>query len=278
MKKEEIYVVIDSEEKRVRAIQILTDAGEKFWKKEKYFKIDSENTHLISCIRDGDWFIVHTKHSGIRDRTEITLDELEQFLKPKEEQLLPIALFAGDERVLVNGKPLRVDFRIISEENYQILTGESNDFPREMMVWNEKGDVHKEVVTGFFNGSYLVDYGSGYHAFKHASEIEPPKPSPIDEVIAFAEQKGVRITGGLQLIENEPEFVLPEKWAVKKTRENYNVINDWVESIHPEGRYWDDKSYIHSDILSTGVHTDYRLQDGFTEITFEQFQKYVLKS
>jgi hypothetical protein len=31
----------------------------------------------------------------------------------------PIAMKAGDERVLVNGRPLRNDFRIVSEGNYR---------------------------------------------------------------------------------------------------------------------------------------------------------------
>jgi hypothetical protein len=34
MKKQEIYVVIDSEEKRLRAIQILSDASENVWSNE----------------------------------------------------------------------------------------------------------------------------------------------------------------------------------------------------------------------------------------------------
>jgi hypothetical protein len=31
----------------------------------------------------------------------------------------PIALKAGDKRALINGQPLRTDFRIVSEGNYQ---------------------------------------------------------------------------------------------------------------------------------------------------------------
>lgn len=33
----------------------------------------------------------------------------------------PIKMKAGDERVLVNGRTLRTDFRIISEANYSLL-------------------------------------------------------------------------------------------------------------------------------------------------------------
>jgi len=81
MKKEEIYVVIDSEEKRLRAIQILSDAKENistcdlsmdFSEKHKYLRLDSNN----------QWFIFSYMFST---DTEITLDQLEQMLNPIKE-------------------------------------------------------------------------------------------------------------------------------------------------------------------------------------------------
>jgi hypothetical protein len=81
MKKEEIYVVIDSEEKRLRAIQILSDAKENistfdlsmdFSEKHKYLRLDSNN----------QWFIFSYMFST---DTEINLDQLEQMLSPKQE-------------------------------------------------------------------------------------------------------------------------------------------------------------------------------------------------
>jgi hypothetical protein len=33
----------------------------------------------------------------------------------------PIAMKAGDKSVLIHGEPVKVDFRIIAEENYQLL-------------------------------------------------------------------------------------------------------------------------------------------------------------
>jgi hypothetical protein len=81
MKKEEIYVVIDSEEKRLRAIQILSDAREKistfdlsfeFSEKHKYLRLDSNN----------QWFIFSYVFST---DTELSLDQLEQILSPKQE-------------------------------------------------------------------------------------------------------------------------------------------------------------------------------------------------
>jgi hypothetical protein len=81
MKKEEIYVVIDSEEKRLRAIQILSDAKEnistfdlsiEFSEKHKYLRLDSNN----------QWFIFSYVFST---DTEITLNQLEQMLNPIKE-------------------------------------------------------------------------------------------------------------------------------------------------------------------------------------------------
>ena len=74
MKKEDVYVVIDSEEKRLRALQILEDAGEKVYKNlihGYYLKYDYKNL---------DWF--STDKEFVNLLTEITLDQLEQLLTP----------------------------------------------------------------------------------------------------------------------------------------------------------------------------------------------------
>jgi hypothetical protein len=152
-------------------------------------------------------------------------------------------------------------------------------FPREMMVRNDlHHDYKKRMVDGIFNGKYLSIMGdNNYFAFSYASEIEPPKPTFIHEVEQMAKERGLRITM-IQVVENEPEFVLPEKWAVKKNRENYEVINMWVNSADNTGDYCDNFSYVHSHLLEHCRQSDTKLHDGFKEITFEQFQKYVLKS
>ena len=80
MKKNEIYVVIDSE-KRLRAIQILTDAGENIWEDSCLF-IENERGYLV-CRSDNLWYLVSNRSFG----TEITLDQLEQLLSPKQEPM-----------------------------------------------------------------------------------------------------------------------------------------------------------------------------------------------
>jgi hypothetical protein len=81
MKKNEIYVVIDSEEKRLKAIQILSDAGEIicsfdssliYGHRYKYLRLDNS----------GRWFIFSFLYQY---HTQITLDQLEQMLSPIKE-------------------------------------------------------------------------------------------------------------------------------------------------------------------------------------------------
>ena len=87
MKKEEIYVVIDDEQKKLRALNILNDAGE---------NIDYSNFELSEILRfdsvDKDWFL--TEMYFKESLQEITLDQLEELLKPKEIKLDALKLIA----------------------------------------------------------------------------------------------------------------------------------------------------------------------------------------
>jgi hypothetical protein len=80
MKKEEVYVVIDSEEKRLRAIQILSDAGEKIWEDSCLFEIYSE-PFILAMSKNKEWCVM----IRIDDEINISLDQLEQILSPIKE-------------------------------------------------------------------------------------------------------------------------------------------------------------------------------------------------
>jgi hypothetical protein len=77
MKKEQVYVTIDSEEKRLRAIEILERAGEKIRDGSMLYKcVDNHYNRL--CISDrGGWTLFCITHN-----TGITLDQLEALLIP----------------------------------------------------------------------------------------------------------------------------------------------------------------------------------------------------
>jgi len=76
---------------------------------------------------------------------------------------------------------------------------------------------------------------------------------------------------------------IPEKWVILRDKDNYKIINDWVNK-HPVEGDADDYNlrggYIHSHAASpTGIYKRVRgtIQKGYTEITFEQFKEHILK-
>lgn len=84
----------------------------------------------------------------------------------------------------------------------------------------------------------------------------------------------------------EKEFVLPEKWCINKLA-NPEIIGKWFNknsNVPAEHRSFVDyctdlnyRSYLHYPKCFSGSCTSTEVQKGYTEITFEQFKKYVLK-
>ena len=73
----------------------------------------------------------------------------------------------------------------------------------------------------------------------------------------------------------EEEFVLPEMWYIKDCEE----VAKWASKVFDCGSFVGDK-YLHVDqklYPKTGCYTFYNKMEGYTEITLEQFKKYVLK-
>lgn len=76
-------------------------------------------------------------------------------------------------------------------------------------------------------------------------------------------------------IQESDNFVLPEKWYCKRTKENSKILNEWNNKKYDshafcergEGCMFSDKNYSGTNLTNYG---DYQ------EITFEQFKKYVL--
>jgi hypothetical protein len=84
MKKEEIRVTIDSLEKQQKAIEILNRYNEPIWGYSSAMDFDEEQKHL--CVdtqsENNEWWIQEEDcNDGWKNRTEITLDELETILK-----------------------------------------------------------------------------------------------------------------------------------------------------------------------------------------------------
>ena len=84
----------------------------------------------------------------------------------------------------------------------------------------------------------------------------------------------------------EKEFVLPEKWCINKLA-NLEIIGEWFNKnsdVPAEHRSFVDYCtdlnnfpYLHYPKYSLGSCVSKEVQKGYTEITFEQFKKYVMK-
>lgn len=72
------------------------------------------------------------------------------------------------------------------------------------------------------------------------------------------------------------EFVLPEKWKVLRTKDNYKIINEWFVK-NGYGNPFISYAYIGINRYKNNYHSEDSQLIDYTEITFEQFKKYVLK-
>lgn len=71
---------------------------------------------------------------------------------------------------------------------------------------------------------------------------------------------------------------LPEKWCVALNKKSYNDLNNWGRSIYP--LIWGDlarRNYVKCDLSEDIITSSENIPQGYTEITFDQFKKWVLK-
>jgi hypothetical protein len=70
-------------------------------------------------------------------------------------------------------------------------------------------------------------------------------------------------------------FILPEKWCIKTTNENIDILGNWRDDgpLHHGHIGW----YLHTPMNNKNGYNQERKENDYTEITFEQFKKYVLK-
>lgn len=66
--------------------------------------------------------------------------------------------------------------------------------------------------------------------------------------------------------------MIPEKWCVVRNKENADIVNEWYNNKFGGGAFLDDESIFYPDrqFSYNMRYTDY------TEISFDDFQKYVL--
>jgi len=141
-------------------------------------------------------------------------------------------------------------------------------------------EIENKIITSRIN-----KLGSSYHYLESGNQ-------PFTHLIRYASDEEIKQAKKANL---EKEFVLPEKWCIKSNKDIVSIV----------ASYWDkgcntvcysqlikEDSYINYYWASHNLANDCPLfghnpgsnhctpskPEGFTEITFEQFQKYVLKN
>lgn len=84
-------------------------------------------------------------------------------------------------------------------------------------------------------------------------------------------------------IDLELRNILTMKWKIKRTEENYNVINDYFNKLSTTGaKYSSTDGWCYSEPINTQYHI-YSDSDGtvlddgtFIQITFEEFERMIL--
>lgn len=83
----------------------------------------------------------------------------------------------------------------------------------------------------------------------------------------------------------EEEFILPEKWWLKVTKDNLKILNEYLkENPHKythykdswEVTYYEGERSIYFYSEGTSSHSSYEIKIGFEEITTEQFLEHVV--
>ena len=72
------------------------------------------------------------------------------------------------------------------------------------------------------------------------------------------------------------DFILPEKWCIKRTPENWNIIVDYLNKTYNRTYTYHNPSFPWVSNHNTMNDSKQVKHSNLPEITFEQFKKYVL--
>ena len=161
MKKEQIYVVINSEPKRLRAIQILSDAKECIYRFSALLDDYRDKLRLVFDVGQQYWCV-----SWSADETDgrliNNLDQLEQLLNPNfvvKEVVLSI------EELQKQAENLGLD--LVKKER-QIKVGDFGKF-----YIDDKNRCAYGFVTSIVNNKFQIDTSMGlYKNFAHLKDEE----------------------------------------------------------------------------------------------------------
>jgi len=226
------------------------------WENDKRgsFEAFNEKDNGCSMFSDKDYYF--TKPEYILGYTEITFEQFKKYVLKKE---------IIEEKVI---EPLP-QFKVIEtiETITKVENNEGNQFFIGDVVIGSNSRIKSKIISFKYNVDKTTilaitdktsNFGIGINHLEHY--IEPK-------------------------VEVKDNFILPEKWCVLRNEENHKILNKWCNENHLIGErysYTDNtKNLIYSE-KPNNSWTEYKrfcniIDNTFTEITFDQFKKYVLK-
>ena len=124
--------------------------------------------------------------------------------------------------------------------------------------------------------NYIIDYGRGKQFYSSVINREL-KETTVQEILGYDPFV-------------KDDFVLPDKWCIKTTKDkNGKLIGEWFDKqsrcrcYHDTclGKYYNSYNLLNESIILEGnlaaSFASSRIREEYTEITFDQFKKYVLK-
>ena len=142
-------------------------------------------------------------------------------------------------------------------------------------------EIFKLIYQKLFENKLVdsLDYVDGEYKFFSTSFNILKLPTGANRVGCYAQNWELfKETTVQEILGYDPfvkeEFVLPEKWWIKITSENKDILNSWKKSQPYTGEIKDNHIYI-SEVGGLYINDEYI--DKYTIITFDQFKKYVLK-
>lgn len=224
--------------------------------RNRYWKHSSQlNFPFYDCviaIQNGEWKDYNPKSSGLKKY-------------PRYIHFPELTFSAWKEMIEEQEFPKKWAIRAKNQEEAEVIAAYADKLAGNKSDWNTEDALTYYLAVS--NGVYVEGYfdlnGQRNPSSKDYTEIS------FDQFKRFVLKEGA--------------FKLPEKWAVGRTTENFSVINKWANDnkLPGEETYYAKCSFVHSEDLKS--HPRFKrvcnhVKEGYTEITFEQFKKYVLQS
>jgi len=215
-------------------------------KRDSYVAFSQDN----NCSMFSDKNYTFTKSHSILGYTEITFEQFKKYVL-KEETVI--------EEKVIESLP---QFKVI--ETIETITKVENNEGNQFFI----GDIIKRS-SGFRYNITSFKYNENKTEILAIFNNNNSLFANINDIEHYIKPK----------IQVEPEFILPEKWGIKRNNENDKIVTDYINKIASiQHSYLPNNfgnPYLHNN--TSGCCSDNSIREDYTEITFDQFKKYVLK-